>query len=180
MRNINTPEEIVDLVDSLGRITGREFRRIVHGNPSMLHPVVHVHIINSRHELLLQKRSESKDVQPGKWDTAVGGHIISGESVDAAMNAEIREELGIAPQKPELLFTYIHRNAYESEFVYVHLMKHDGPFFPSPDEVAEIRFWPLAELEPCLGDENFTPNFTEEYPRIKPFLGTEVLNRGSR
>jgi isopentenyldiphosphate isomerase len=45
--------------------------------------VVHLHVFNSRGELYLQKRPEWKDIQPGKWDTAVGGHIDLGESTNA-------------------------------------------------------------------------------------------------
>lgn len=42
----------------------------------LLHPVVH-HLFNFRGELYLQKRPEWKDIQPGRWDTAVGGHVIT-------------------------------------------------------------------------------------------------------
>ena len=48
----------------------------------LLHPVVHLHLFNSRGELYLQKRPEWKDIQPGRWDTAVGGHVDYGETVD--------------------------------------------------------------------------------------------------
>lgn len=43
----------------------------------LLHPVVHLHLFNSRGELYLQKRPEWKDIQPGRWDTAVGGMSIT-------------------------------------------------------------------------------------------------------
>ncbi len=167
-----TNDEIVDLVDTSGAVTGSVPRSKVHGNPALLHPVVHVHIINSRNEILLQKRAASKQVQPDKWDTAVGGHIISGESVQEALAAEMQEELGIAPENVLFLFSYVHSNVFESEFVYVHLMRHEGPFCVDPEEVAEVRFWHPVELESVLGDGGFTPNFVDEYPMLKPYIGS--------
>ena len=36
-----------------------------------------------------------EDIQPGKWDTSVGGHVDLGESVEMALHREVKEELGI-------------------------------------------------------------------------------------
>ena len=49
----------------------------------LLHPVVHLHVMREGGFLYLQKRAMDKDIQPGKWDTAVGGHVDFGEQ-DAA------------------------------------------------------------------------------------------------
>ena len=163
MRGAGEENEIVDIVDRQGRVVGREPRASVHGNPALLHPVVHVHVLNSKNELLLQKRAACKLVQPDKWDTAVGGHVVSGESVAGALEAEVGEELGIDLINPVLLFSYVHVNDFESEFVYVHRMLHEGPFNPNPQEVAELRFWPFAAIEASLHSGVFTTNFVEEY-----------------
>ena len=60
----------------------------------LLHPVVHLHLFNSRGELYLQKRPEWKDIQPGRWDTAVGGHVDYGETVDEALRRECARSWG--------------------------------------------------------------------------------------
>ncbi|HDR51572.1 MAG TPA: hypothetical protein ENN90_08125, partial [Mariniphaga anaerophila] len=68
-------EEWVPLVDETGLVTGRVTRSAVHNGSKLLHPVVHMHVLKPDKSLLLQKRPETKLIQPGKWDTAVGGHI---------------------------------------------------------------------------------------------------------
>ena len=73
----------------------------------LLHPVIHLHVFNSKGELYLQKRPDWKDIQPGKWDTSVGGHIDLGESVDIALRRETQEELGITDFMPEKLTSYM-------------------------------------------------------------------------
>ena len=93
--NQDNNQEMFPLVDEEGNIIGAATRGECHNGSKLLHPVVHLHVFNSHGELYLQKRPEWKDIQPGKWDTAVGGHVDLGESVEQALRREVREELGI-------------------------------------------------------------------------------------
>ena len=99
-------DELLPLVDENGNITGAATRGECHNGSMMMHPVVHLHVFNSKGELYLQKRPEWKDIQPGKWDTAVGGHIDLGEHVEQALFREAGEELGIEGFTPEALPQY--------------------------------------------------------------------------
>ena len=127
--------------------------------------MVHLHVFNGKGELYLQKRPEWKDIQPGKWDTAVGGHVDLGESVEMALKREASEELGIADFTPELLTTYVFESSREKELVFAHKTVFDGIITPS-DELDGGRFWPLPEIRENLGKGVFTPNFESEFQRL--------------
>jgi isopentenyldiphosphate isomerase/intracellular septation protein A len=163
-------EEWFDIVTSDGKRIGKAPRSAVHGNPELLHPVIHIHIINSKNEIYLQKRKENKEIQPGKWDTAIGGHIQSGESVDHALNREAEEELGVSFAKFKPLFRYVMKNEIESELIHGFLLGDDGPFHPNPIEISEARFWSLPNIENNLGKSIFTPNFEKEFLILKKLL----------
>jgi isopentenyldiphosphate isomerase len=155
-------EEMLPLVDEEGNIIGAATRGECHGGGKALHPVVHLHVFNSAGQLYLQLRPEWKDIQPGKWDTAVGGHVDLGESVEMALQREVREELGITEFKPEPVTHYVFESAREKELVFVHRTTYDGPVNPS-DELAGGRFWSLQEIRDSIGKGVFTPNFESEF-----------------
>jgi isopentenyldiphosphate isomerase len=164
--------EYFPLVTEEGEVIGKATRQECHSGTFWLHPVVHLHVFNSNGELYLQKRSETKDIQPGKWDTSVGGHIDFGEETEVALRREVREELAITEFEPEFITRYKFTSKQESELVNVHRTTYDGAISPDPVEISEGRFWTIDEIKSALGKEVFTPNFEQEFINIiLPTLG---------
>ncbi len=159
-------EEYFPLIDENGTVIGKATRRECHNGSKLLHPVVHLHIFNSRGDLFLQKRSMSKDIQPGKWDTAVGGHVDYGEDIETALRREAREELGVTGFMPRKLARYIFESAAEREMVNTFSTVYDGEFSIDPVELDEGRFWDIDEICRNIGKSVFTPNFEQEFQTV--------------
>lgn len=165
--------EMFPIVDEEGNILSAATRGECHGGSMLLHPVVHLHLFNSKGDLYLQKRPEWKDIQPGKWDTAVGGHVDLGESVEQALKREVNEELGIEMDiAPTPLAHYVFESDRERELVFVHKWIYDGEVKPS-DELDGGRFWSTTEIKEQIGKQVFTPNFESEYLRFEKSLSKE-------
>ncbi|MBD3184090.1 NUDIX domain-containing protein [Candidatus Poribacteria bacterium] len=164
-------EEYFDIVDENDNVIGKASRSQCHGDNSLAHRVVHVLVFNSKGQLFLQKRSKNKFIQPGKWDTSVGGHLDSGETYDQAVKREMKEELGIiAPVKH--VYNYWMCNDIETEYVQTYICIYDGNIEFDPDEIDEGRFWTKSEIESNLGKDIFTPNFEEEYQRYLDWINS--------
>jgi isopentenyldiphosphate isomerase/intracellular septation protein A len=156
-------DEWFDLVDEDGRVTGRAPRTLCHSGPGMLHPVLHLHVIDSKDRIYLQKRSIHKQIQPGKWDTAVGGHVQSGEKLEDALKREADEELGISSFKAALLEKYVWETDVESELVFMLVTRYDSAITFNPEEIDEGKFWKLKKIKENLGKGILTPNFEHEF-----------------
>lgn len=167
---MDNQEEFLEVVNDKWEIIEIFPRSKIHGNPSLIHRVVHVLVFNRRGELLLQKRSMNKDVAPGKWDTSVGGHINPGESLLDAVKREMNEELGITTCQPGFLYSYIHSNPYETELVYTYSCLYDGEIYFNKEEIDEVRFWSLQEIDNTIGKNILSDNFEEEISTYKKFL----------
>ena len=153
-----------------GMVVGRSTREYCHGGSKPLHPVIHIHIIDRFSRIYLQKRSMRKDIQPGKWDTAVGGHVSYGESLIEAVFREASEELGFTEFNPIYLETYEFESSIEREMVNVFAAVGSYELHPDLDEVDEGRWWELADIDANIGKGIFTPNFESEFQMIRKSL----------
>lgn len=168
---MSNKEEFLEIINKEGAVIDIAPRPKIHGNPSLIHRVVHVVVFNKRGELLLQKRSNNKDVAPGKWDTSVGGHVNLGEDLLDAAKREMEEELGITGCNPQLRYTYIHTNSYETELVYTYSYIYDGKISFNRQEIDEVRFWDIKEIQNYIGKDIFSDNFEHEFSTYLQSVG---------
>lgn len=169
----SNPSEIFPVIDEQGRTIGKATRKECHSGSKLLHPVIHLQIFDEHGGLYLQKRAMSKDIQPGKWDTAVGGHVDYGETIESALLRESYEELGISDFLPVFSFSYIFESEIEREMVYSYRTVYTGTIVPDREELETGRFWEIEEIKFNLGKGVFTPNFENEFVRLQQLLNIE-------
>lgn len=153
-------EEMFPVVDEAGNVTGCATRGECHGGSKLLHPVVHLHVFDKDGRLYLQHRPKWKDIQPGKWDTAVGGHVDFGENVEMALRREASEELGLTDFEPEHVKSYVFESDRERELVNTFRTTVDVDSVHPSDELDGGRWWTPEELATATGD--LTPNLRHE------------------
>lgn len=164
-------EEWFPVVDEEGRVTGKAPRSVCHdGKSKLLHPVVHLHLFNTEGKIFLQKRSARKDIQPGKWDTSVGGHIAPGETVEDALSREVGEEIGLRNFVPKFIHKYVWESPRERELVFSFICISDHIPVIDKVEISEGRFWSITEIRKNIGKEIFTPNFEQEFKMLEKSL----------
>jgi len=171
-------KEVLPVVDEIGNVIGKVARGKCHFNPveKILHPVVHLHVFNSRGELFLQHRAMTKKIQAGKWDTSVGGHISFGEDILQSLKREAEEEIGLSSFKSVLIKKYIWETDAEKELVYMFACLTDINLKVNPEEISEGRFWEIEEIRKNLGKNVFTGNFEKEFLIIEEsFISVELL-----
>jgi 16S rRNA (adenine1518-N6/adenine1519-N6)-dimethyltransferase len=149
MQNQN---ELFDVVDEGDHVVGQAPRGRVHAE-GLRHRAVHILVINSAREVLIQLRSPSKDKHPETWDTSACGHVDAGEDYLTAARRELGEELGLEHVPPLGRIGRI--TACEEtgqEFVEVFCTFAEGPFHFSRDEITEVRWVAPHELEKWMMD----------------------------
>lgn len=169
----HNPEERFPVVTEDGVVTGSATRAECHSGSMLLHPVVHLHVLDRQGRIYLQQRALTKDIQPGKWDTAVGGHVDLGETPAQAVAREAREELSIDAGEARFIRRYVFESPVERELVHTFAIVVDGDSFaprPAADEIAGARFWSQAEIEAALGRGLLTPNLELELATLIPVI----------
>jgi isopentenyl-diphosphate delta-isomerase type 1 len=155
-------DEWFDVVDANDRVLRRERRTTVHSQ-GLFHRAVHILVFRSDGQVLLQRRSMSKDTNPGKWTSSCCGHVDAGEDYREAAVRELDEELGIALDGPDglsELFRHGPCRATGNEFIRVYRVFWDGAVQPHPDEVSELRWLSPGDLSEAVAARPrvFTPS----------------------
>jgi isopentenyldiphosphate isomerase len=162
-------EEWFGIYDDTGHGIGEAPRSLCHNGTFLLHKTAHLIVVNDSGEILLQKRHPSKDIQPEKWDTSVGGHLLPAESPEGGVLREAKEELGLELRPEDISELYDYRMRSDREAEWVHTFLHEtekDEFRFDPFEITEVRFWADEEIRRCLGSGVFTPNFIDEFRRF--------------
>lgn len=135
-------DELIDLVDENNQLLGEKKEKKQAHLDGDWHRTTQIWVINSKNELLLNKRSLSQWQDPGKWASYFGGHLKACEDYEEGAIREIKEELGIGIEKERLRKIELRKNIGSNEFVQVYLLSigDDEKFNFSKEEFEESIF----------------------------------------
>jgi len=140
------PDEIFDVVNEHDQVIGHRSRSEVH-RLGLMHRAAHVLVFNASGQVFLQKRSMSKDRQPGLWDSSCSGHVDSGEDYDACAVRELSEEIGLRlPSPPRRLFKLPASDQTDQEHVWVYRCDAEGPFELDKNEIERGGWFSPVEV----------------------------------
>ena len=151
----NDPTELLEVFDAQGNPTGRAKSRAAVHLDGDWHQAFHCWIVRPGPELVLQRRSLTKDTFPGCWDAAAAGHWRFGETPAQAAR-ELDEELGLHVPFERLRYRGRERSARrfpsgltDREHHQVYVLEHDSPlveYRPDPREVIGLAAFAARDL----------------------------------
>jgi 8-oxo-dGTP pyrophosphatase MutT (NUDIX family) len=150
-------DEIVAIVDEHNTVVGAVPRREMRAK-RLPHRSTYILVFNSRGELYIQKRTMTKDVFPGYYDTAAGGVVLAGESYEQGAERELEEEMGIRGVPLTPLFDFYFEHEHTRLWGRAFSCRYDGEVVLQADEVESGAFVPIADVLRRAETEPFTPD----------------------
>mgnify|MGYP001579177302 CR=1 FL=1 len=145
---LDNKNEIFVVVDENDKIVGYRTRYECH-RKNLIHRAIGVVVFNEKGEILLQKRTMSKDTSPGMYTLSAAGHVSKGETYQEAAERELFEEIGI---KTKIFFAekFLLRMENQTEMEVTYKAQHNGPFKIDASEVEEVKFFEVEEIKNIL------------------------------
>ena len=153
--------EFIEVYDFKGQKTGKKaLKSTVHKN-GFYHSTVHLWIYTIDGEVLIQKRSLNKILNPGVWDVSVAGHIHFGETYNDAVIRETLEEIGINIECFKLykLGVYQSNSIYDkitdNEFHHTYVLEIKKELINTDfknNEVEELKLISIQEMKSLISN----------------------------
>lgn len=170
-------DELIDIVNTKGEPTGNTCMKSYAHQNGTLHASTHIWLYSSKGEVLIQKRSCSKDIFPNLWDVSVAGHIESGELPINAATREIKEEINLSISKDQLSYKGIweekheHINGlidHEIHHIYLAELKTNvQQLSAQKEEVSDLKMISLNHLENNYNNTSiFVPHNSLYYQQV--------------
>ena len=138
-------KEMFVVVDKDDKILEYRSRYDCHHDKTLRHRSSGTAIFNDQGEILMIKRSSTKDLGAGTWDATSAGHVQKNETYEAAAKRELFEELGIKGNL-KLHSKYLFDDYNESEIQALYTVIYNGPFNINPEEIETVEFVSKSKL----------------------------------
>ncbi len=151
--------EKIIIVDKDDNVLGIEDKDKCHDGKGILHRAFVAMVLNSKNQILVTRRSKQKRLWPGFLEASIASHVRENETYESAAERRMFEELGIKC-KAEYKFKFHYRAEYnkegsENEICAVLVCKTDEEIKENPNEISEINFLDISELD--TKDKNYSP-----------------------
>jgi isopentenyl-diphosphate delta-isomerase len=181
-KTVSFDNEQLILVNPNDKIIGYQNKKKCHLGDGILHRAFSIFIFNSKGQILMQKRSQKKQLWPFFWSNSCCSHPRKGESYQIAIHRRLKEELGI-DTKLKFLFKFQYQARFnkvgsENELCSVYIGKSDDPIIINKNEIAEWKFFKISVLDEWLQQNplKFTPWFKMEWERIRGEYWSAIQN----
>ena len=168
-------DELFDVVDLRDQVVERKTRAEVHAK-RLLHRAVHVMLKAENGKWILQKRAESKDLDPSLWTSSCSGHLDAGEDYLKGAIRECREELGIFARTEQLreILRLSPCRETGNEFVRVYLLETDLLPSANPEEIEALQSLELQDISRRI--EKFPETFSLSFRHLFS-LSKKIMSR---
>ncbi len=150
---MNAEEEMVEVVDEDGSVTGIVTRAEMRADV-LRHRSTYIAVVRPDDRLVVHRRADWKDINPGYWDIAFGGVAGVGEAWRTAAERELAEEAGVVDVK----LMDLGRSSYDADDGHIvaalFLVRTEKRIVPADGEVTEIGEIPLHELDTWASSRN--------------------------
>jgi isopentenyl-diphosphate delta-isomerase len=170
------------VVDKKSNIIGYEEKEKCHDGGGILHSAFSIFIFNDKKQLLIQQRSKYKRLWPLHWSNSCCSHPRAKETLKAAAERRLREELGFSCNLKYLYkFRYFARYKHfgsENEICSVLIGKSNNGIILNPREIADCKWVNITELinEIHQNPDKFTPWFKIEIKDILSYHQEAIKN----
>lgn len=154
---MSSSSELVLIVDEHNVEIGAVARRIMR-EQHLIHRASYILVFSTAGELLVQRRTMSKDIYPGHYDIAAGGIVLAAESYEKCAERELAEELGVRGVSLQSCFDHYYEDDNNRVWGRVFRCLHDGPFTLQKEEVAGVEFVPPDRIAERSRQQPFTPD----------------------
>ena len=178
-------KEYIEIYTENGKPTGEKLLKSKIHKQGLFHATIHLWIFCCKDEILIQKRSKNKKINPGIWDVSVAGHIKYQEDFIDAVIRESIEETGILINKKKLkkigvFFNQeIYNNLIDREFhhTYIYNTERDKINLDfKNNEVDQLKFITYNEMKHLINNskEYFIGSNKNYYKCVMEAINTSI------